>query len=92
MVIFMKYVYKTFGTCSTEIKFDINKGIISNIEFVGGCPGNLKALGKVLDGQSVEFIVSKLKGNKCGFRQTSCADQLAIAVEKASLEEKNEEK
>lgn len=84
----MKYVYKTSGTCSSEIKFDMNGEIVTNIEFVGGCPGNLKALSMLLEGQSVDYIVSKLKGNKCGFRQTSCADQLAQAVLKAQSEEK----
>ena len=80
----MNYVYKTRGTCSTEIHFEINGDIITNIKFVGGCPGNLQAISKLLDGQSVDYIVSKLKGNKCGFRQTSCADQLALAVLEAS--------
>lgn len=84
----MKYTYKTSGTCSSEIRFDISKGIVTNIEFIGGCPGNLSALSKLLEGQSADYIASKLKGNKCGFRQTSCADQLAQAVLKAQSEEK----
>ncbi len=84
----MKYEYKTKGTCSMIIRFDINGNIITNIEFVGGCPGNLKAISKLLDGQTVEYIEKKLKGNLCGNRGTSCADQLAIAVRKA-FEENN---
>ena len=80
---FMKYEYKTKGTCSGTIKFDINDNVITNIEFIGGCPGNLKAISKLLDGQTVEYIEEKLKGNQCGIRGTSCADQLAIAVRKA---------
>ena len=84
----MKYEYRTKGTCSMIIKFDINGNIITNIEFVGGCPGNLKAISKLLDGQTVEYIEKKLKGNLCGNRGTSCADQLAIAVRKA-FEENN---
>jgi uncharacterized protein (TIGR03905 family) len=83
----MQYTYKTNGTCSREIKFDINGDIITNVAFVGGCNGNLKAISKLVDGMSVKQIEDKLKGNTCGFRSTSCADQLAIAVRKA-LEEK----
>ncbi len=83
LVIFMKYEYKTKGTCSAIIKFDINRDVISNIEFVGGCPGNLKAISKLLDGMTVSYIEEKLKGNQCGMRGTSCADQLAVAVRTA---------
>lgn len=84
----MEYKYKTKGTCSVEISFDINDNIITNIKFLGGCNGNLKAISKLLDGQTVEYIEEKLKGNLCGNRGTSCADQLAIAVRKAYEEEK----
>jgi len=84
----MKYVYKTRGTCSVEISFDINDNIITNISFLGGCNGNLKAISKLLEGQTVEYIEDKLKGNLCGNRGTSCADQLAIAVRKAYDEQK----
>ena len=84
----MEYTYKTKGTCSVEISFDINDNIITNIKFLGGCNGNLKAISKLLEGQTVEYIEEKLKGNLCGMRGTSCADQLAIAVRKAYDEEK----
>ena len=79
----MKYRYKTKSVCSSEINFDINGNVITNISFTGGCNGNLKALSKVLDGYTVEEIENKLKGNTCGFRSTSCADQLAMAVRQA---------
>ena len=79
----MEYVYKTSGTCSTEIRFDINDDIITNIRFTNGCNGNLKAISKLLDGQTVEYIEEKLLGNLCGMRGTSCADQLAKAVREA---------
>lgn len=79
----MNYVYSTKGTCSVQISFDINDNIVTNIKFLGGCPGNTLALSKVLDGQTVDFIVEKLMGNQCGGRGTSCADQLAIAVKEA---------
>ena len=74
--------------CAQQIKFDIDGDKISNIEFYGGCNGNLKAISKLVDGMSVDYIESKLKGNTCGFKSTSCADQLAIAVRKA-YEEQN---
>ena len=83
LVIDVNYIYKTKGTCSVQISFDINDNIISNIEFLGGCPGNLNALSKLLEGQTVEFIEEKLSGNLCGMRGTSCADQLAKAVRQA---------
>ena len=79
----MHYRYKTFGTCSVFIDFDINDNIITNIQFTGGCNGNLKAISKLVDGWSVEKIEQYLKGNTCGMRQTSCADQLARGVREA---------
>jgi uncharacterized protein (TIGR03905 family) len=82
----MKYTYKTQGTCSKEIHFDINEKIISNISFEKGCNGNLKAISRLVDGMTVDEIKEKCKGIICGQRGTSCADQLAIAVEKAYME------
>ncbi len=79
----MEYVYKTKMVCSSEIRFEINDHVITNIRFAGGCPGNLKALSKVLDGWTVSQIEEKLLGNTCGARPTSCADQLAKAVRQA---------
>lgn len=84
----MEYVYKTKGTCSRTITFDINDDVITNISFEGGCNGNLKSISKLVDGMTVSEIEEKLKGNICGFRDTSCADQLAQAVRKAYEEEK----
>ncbi len=79
----MKYSYKTQGTCSTQIDFDIDGDVITNIVFTGGCNGNLKAISKLVDGMSVDEIEGKLLGNTCGFKNTSCADQLAKAVRAA---------
>ena len=79
----MKYNYKTFGTCSTQIHFDIDGDVISNVSFDGGCNGNLKAISKLVDGMTVDEIEGKLLGNTCGLKPTSCADQLARAVRKA---------
>lgn len=82
----MKYIYSTNGVCSREIEFEINGNVITNVKFYGGCNGNLKAIAKLVEGMTVEQIEEKLKGNTCGFRNTSCADQLAIAVRKAKEE------
>ena len=79
----MRYQYNTQMTCSRVISFDINDNVITNIQFLGGCNGNLKAISKLVDGMSVDYIESKLKGNTCGMKNTSCADQLAVAVRKA---------
>lgn len=81
----MRYEYKTQNTCSSKITFDIDENdIVSNIEFTGGCNGNLKALQKILDGMSAAEIKEKCAGIMCGRRPTLCADQLAIAVTEAS--------
>ena len=75
--------YKTKDVCSMEISFDLEGSVVKNIEFLGGCNGNLKAISKLVDGMTVEEIEAKLKGNTCGRRPTSCADQLAKAVRQA---------
>lgn len=84
----MNYMYETEGVCPSEITFDIDGDKITNIKFYGGCNGNLKAISKLCDGMTVSEIEEKLKGNTCGFKKTSCADQLAIAVRKAYDENK----
>ena len=84
----MRYDYVTEGVCSQIISFDIDENVISNISFYGGCNGNLKAISKLVDGWTVEKIEQYLKGNTCGRRPTSCADQLARAVRKAYEESK----
>ena len=84
----MHYTYTPKMVCSRKIDFDIDGNVITNISFEGGCNGNLKAISKILDGWTVEQIESKIRGNKCGLRTTSCADQLAIAVRRAYEETK----
>ncbi|MBQ4554740.1 MAG: TIGR03905 family TSCPD domain-containing protein [Spirochaetaceae bacterium] len=84
----MNYTYKTSGTCSTSINFDINGDVISNVSFTGGCNGNLKAVSILVNNMTVSEIEEKFAGNTCGFRKTSCADQLAKAVRQA-LNEQN---
>ena len=79
----MHYEYKTKNTCSRSISFDLDGNVVTNIKFNGGCDGNLKAISKLLEGSTVEEIESKLLGNTCGPRPTSCADQLAKGVREA---------
>ena len=79
----MKFTYKTKGTCSQVISFEINDGIIENVVFTGGCNGNLKAISKLVNGKNAREIADLLRGNTCGPRATSCADQLACAIEEA---------
>ena len=81
----MNYQYATSGTCSELIIFDIDENtVVTNIKFIGGCNGNLKAVSKLVDGWTAQQIADKLLGNECGFKGTSCADQLAKAVLEAS--------
>jgi uncharacterized protein (TIGR03905 family) len=78
------YQYKTSGTCSTEIDFDIKDGKLTDVSFVGGCNGNLKGIGKLVEGMPVDLVISRLDGIKCGFKSTSCPDQLARALKQAT--------
>ena len=73
--------YQTNGTCSTSIDIDVADGIIKSVSFTGGCNGNLKGISSLVQGMKVEDAISKLKGIKCGFKSTSCPDQLARALE-----------
>lgn len=79
----MQYEYKTKGTCSSRIIFDIEENIISNVRFIGGCHGNLQGIGKLVDGMSAQEIIQKLSGIRCGMKSTSCPDQLAKAITQA---------
>ena len=83
----MHHEYRTHMTCSSKILFDLNDDVVTNVKFIGGCDGNLKAIAKLIDGWRVDQITEKLSGNTCGGRPTSCADQLAIAVAQAYAEE-----
>lgn len=77
------YEYATENTCAQLISFDMEDGVVRNIQFMGGCNGNLKMISKLLEGKSADYIVENCAGNLCGRRPTSCADQLAKAVQKA---------
>ena len=83
----MNYTYKTSGTCSTSINFDINGDVISNVSFTGGCNGNLQGLSKLVENMDAQEVIDRLNGIKCGFKPTSCPDQLSKAIAKAYAEE-----
>ncbi|MBR6676479.1 MAG: TIGR03905 family TSCPD domain-containing protein [Clostridia bacterium] len=82
----MEYKYRTRGVCASEISFVLEEGIIKNVAFRGGCNGNLKAIAKLVEGKNASDIAKLLEGNTCGFKQTSCADQLSVAIRKAMAE------
>lgn len=84
----MKYNYKTKGTCSSRIEFEIEDGIVHHVVYHGGCDGNLKAIPRLVEGLTVEQVQERLSGIRCGFKDTSCADQLARAVKEAAEAEK----
>ena len=78
------YRYNTVGVCCQEIQFEIDEqGLLHQVRFLGGCPGNLLALGKLVEGAEAQKVASLLAGNDCGGRGTSCADQLAQAITQA---------
>ncbi len=79
----MEYTYRTRGTCAQQIKFELENGIVKNVSFYGGCNGNLQGISKLVEGQKAEDVIEKLRGIKCGFKQTSCPDQLAAALTEA---------
>jgi len=73
--------YKTSGTCSQAITFDLEDGIVKNVQFIGGCRGNTQGISALVEGMKADEVISRLKGIKCGMRGTSCPDQLAKALE-----------
>ena len=81
----MRYIHKNKGVCAIAVSFDLDGDVVSNVEFIGGCNGNLKALSKLVDGMTVDEIEKKLRGNECGMKGTSCADQFAIGVREAYI-------
>ena len=79
-------VYKTFGTCSREISFDVVDNKLTNVSFLGGCNGNLQGISKLVEGMDIDEIIARVEGIKCGARQTSCPDQLAAALKQFKAE------
>ena len=79
----MHYEYKAQNVCAQRISFDLEDNKVTNVSFLGGCNGNLKAVSKLVDGMSPDEINNILGGNTCGHRPTSCADQLSLAIDEA---------
>lgn len=79
----MQFEYKTKGTCSQRILFDVEEGKLVNVEFLGGCNGNLKGISSLVEGMEVDEVIKRLEGTTCGMKSTSCPDQLATALKKA---------
>ena len=79
----MRHTYKTKGVCAVAVSFDLDGDVVSNVEFIGGCDGNSKALSKLVEGMTVDAIEKNLRGIDCGMKGTSCADQFATGVRKA---------
>ncbi len=79
----MDYIFYPRGVCSREVHFTLDGNVVKNVSFVGGCNGNLKAISKLIEGKTVEELERILSGNTCGYRSTSCADQLTIGLRAA---------
>ena len=79
----MQYEYKTKGTCSQKIFFELEDGVVKNVQFLGGCNGNLKGIGALVEGMKADEVIARLEGTKCGMKSTSCPDQLAKALKEA---------
>ena len=79
----MQYTYKTKGTCSQMINFEVEDGKVKNVQFVGGCNGNLKGIAALVEGMDIDDVIARVEGVKCGMKSTSCPDQLAQALKEA---------
>lgn len=79
----MEYIYNPKGVCSRQFVFDIEDGVINSVKIMGGCHGNLQGIAALVNGMDADEIIDKLSGIKCGFKATSCPDQLACAIRKA---------
>ena len=82
----MQFEYKTKGTCSQRILFEIEDNKVKNVQFISGCNGNLKGIGSLVEGMDIDEVIARVEGIKCGARQTSCPDQLAQALKKYKAE------
>lgn len=76
----MKYSYRTSGTCSSQIDLEVEDGILKEVHFIGGCNGNLKGISALVKGMKVEEVISRPEGIRCGYKPTSCPDQLCQAL------------
>jgi len=81
----MEFNYKTKGTCSREIAFEIENGKVKNVQFFGGCNGNLKGIASLVEGMDIDEVISRVEGIRCGMKATSCPDQLAKALKEVNV-------
>lgn len=79
----MQFEYKTKGTCSQRIIFELENNIVKNVQFIGGCNGNLKGISSLVEGMDVDEVISRIEGIHCGMKSTSCPDQLSVALKEA---------
>ncbi len=79
----MEFEYRPQGTCSTRINFEVEDHKLHNVVYTSGCNGNLQGIGRLVEGMDIDEVITRLKGIRCGFKSTSCPDQLAKALEKA---------
>ena len=79
----MQYDYKTQGTCSQRILFELEDNKLKNVKFIGGCNGNLKGIASLVEGMDADEVIARLEGTTCGMKRTSCPDQLAQALKEA---------
>ena len=79
----MDFTYKTKGTCSREITFSVEDGKVKNVQFFGGCNGNLKGIAALVEGCNIDDVITRVEGIHCGMKSTSCPDQLAQALKAA---------
>ena len=79
----MQYEYKTSGVCSQRILFDVENNKVTNVQFIGGCNGNLKGIAALVEGMDMDDVIARVEGVTCGMKKTSCPDQLAQALKAA---------
>ncbi len=77
----MKHIYKTKGVCAKEIQIEVENDIVKSVKFLGGCAGNTQGVAKLVAGMTIDQVIDRLKGIRCGFKSTSCPDQLSAALE-----------
>ena len=83
----MTYTYKPKGVCSRQMKVDVEDGVIRSVEILGGCSGNLQGISRLIVGMKAQDAIQRMEGVKCGFKDTSCPDQLSIALKEAMKEQ-----
>ena len=77
----MKHIYKTKGVCAREIEIEVENDVVKSVKFLGGCAGNTQGVAKLVAGMPIDQVIDRLKGIRCGFKSTSCPDQLSAALE-----------